>query len=101
MYNIHVHNNTHAPYCKLRSLHFIIALNYIKSLKVGKSFSIVKRKILCNEISCGKGLNISNFCFNTTTFKGTGKEERGETLKRVRSFVARSSRHFENQLLPN
>jgi hypothetical protein len=81
--------------------HFMIVLNYIKSRKVDKIFSIVKSQILRNEISCGKGLTISNFCFNVTKFKGKGIEERGETLKSVRSFVARSPRHFENQLLPN
>lgn len=81
--------------------HFITTLNYIKSRKVGKIFSIVESQILCNEISCGKGLTISNLLFNVTKFKGKGVEEREETLKSVRSFVARSPRHFESQLLLN
>ena len=81
--------------------HFITTLNYFKSRKVGKIFCIAKRQTLCNEISCGKSVTISNLLFNATKFKGKGVEERGETLKSVRSFVARSPRHFENQLLLN
>lgn len=55
---------------------FINTLNYIKSRKVGKIFGIAKRQILCNEISCGKGLTNSNVLFNATKFKGKGVEER-------------------------
>ena len=44
-------------------------------------------------------LPLVTFCFNATELKGKGIEERTETLKSVRSFVARSSRHFESQLL--